>query len=645
MRAWLFALAALACVSVRPAHADTDEDFRAARAAFEARNGARLAQLAPRLQDHVLAPFVRYWQLSLNLEQTPHETVLTALAELSDSFVSDRLRAEWLKLLGRRQDWGAFTAEYPRLINEDWEITCYALQARLALLPQDDGALEEAHRLWFNGNDLPSSCDPLFAELARRDRLSVDDVYARLRLALEAGKLSVARRVVQYLPATEQAALGALEAAANNPQQFLDRRGENLASRGARETTLFAVHRLARSEPDAAIQRWNVLRERFSAAEQAYVDGQIALHLARRHDPRALDWFTRADAAPLSPAQLIWKTRSALRAQAWPTVAATIERMDAAEQRKAEWRYWRARALRAMGKAIAAEELLAQLSREHDFYGQLAGEELGAAIGPVAVPYKATEAEVAAMAAHPTLRRALALYRLNMRGDGLREWNWGIRGFDDKALLAAAELARRNEVYDRAIHTADRTRQLHDFSLRFPAPHREVVRRYAQPLALDDAWVFGLVRQESRFVPVAKSSVGASGLMQLMPATARWVARQIGLQGFSLNALHDIETNIALGTYYLKHVLDLFDGSPVLATAAYNAGPGRARRWQDVKPLEAAAYIESIPFEETRDYVKKVMSNSVHYARRFEDPLTSLRQRLGTVPARRGNERPLGDTP
>jgi soluble lytic murein transglycosylase len=295
------------------------------------------------------------------------------------------------------------------------------------------------------------------------------------------------------------------------------------------------------------------------------------------------------------------------------------------------WSYWLGRALIAQGKRDEAKPLLQRISGQANFYSNLADEELGRtiAVPPLAMPL--TREELALAAARPGLRRGIALIRLDMRIEGIREWIWNLRGLDDRQLLAAAELARSQDVYDRAINTADRTATQHDFSLRYLAPFRDRVDPKARELALDSGWVYGLMRQESRFIMNAKSSVGAKGLMQLMPATAKWVAKKIGLSGFHAGKVTEMDTNVTLGTNYLKMVLDSLDNHPVLASAAYNAGPGRARKWRAARPIEGAIYAETIPFNETRDYVKKVMSNSVYYATLFENKPQSLKSRLGIV--------------
>ena len=619
-----------------------DDDFLAAREAFRVGDRAKLASLAPRLKGYLLEPYVQYWQLRLRLDDATAEEVQAVLAATRDSAISDRLRADWLKLLGRRQEWGAFQTEYLKLVNGDNETACYALQAGLAKSAEEWTA--EARRLWFTGRDMPEACNRVFDTLSAQGNLSEEDVWARIRLALESGNTGVARAVAGYLPAGHGLNNAPLPSIATNPQAWLDRGGFDLKTRGGREATMFAAHRLARTSPQLAAERWEKLGPRFSDEERGYVWAVIAYLGAMRHDPSALVWFGRA--GPLTDLHAGWKVRAALRAQNWKEVLAAIGAMSPKEQQDPAWRYWKARALKQAGRPQEAQALLEPLSREFGFYGQLATEELGARVGTPPTAYRATDEEVQAMARIPALQRTLVFYGLNLKLEGIREWIWGTRDFDDRQLLAAAEFGRRNELWDRAINTAERTRELHDFSLRYLAPYREQMRDFVAREQLDEAWVLGLIRQESRFIADARSSAGARGLMQLMPATAAWAAKKAGVPNWSPARVADVDVNLNLGTWYLRHVYDTLDSHPVLASAAYNAGPGRARVWRPDIPLEGAIYAETIPFSETRDYVKKVMSNATYYANVFTQQLQSLRQRLGVVnPRNRGNEKSLVDEP
>ncbi|HET7060852.1 MAG TPA: transglycosylase SLT domain-containing protein [Nitrosospira sp.] len=618
-------------------HAATDDDFMSMRQAFQKGDRARVSFYAQRLQGHMLEPYAAYYQLRPQLEDSvlSPDSVKNFLLRYQDTPVADRLLLEWVKILGRNEQWDLFGETYAGVTSLDTELACYSYRHRVAA--GDAIALAEARPLWFNPRDLPESCAPLFDTLVNAGVLTVEDIWARLRLALEAGNVGVAKRINEYLPDTEALDEGRLSNAQEGPLRYLENHRNEMARRADREIALFAMLRMSRISPDQAYVYWPRVREQFNEAERSYFLVQLADQAARRLNPRALEWFAEAgrstQPAPLSDAQLGWKVRSALRAGNWALVLDTIQAMSEEEQGTAVWRYWKARALKADNKVIEANAIFAPLSVEHHFYGQLAEEELGLTLQAPIEPLKITREDVSRIERLPGIRRALALYRLNLRTEASREWGWAIRDFDDRRLLAAAEVARQNGIYDRAIHTADKTTQNHDFSLRFLAPHRDTLRAILKQQELDEAWVYGLIRQESRFVTDARSSAGAMGLMQLMPATAKWAAKRMGMRKHP-KTLSEVNTNLKLGTYYLKHVLDLFDNHPLLASAAYNAGPSRALQWRDDKPLEGAIYAESIPFSETRDYVKKVMSNSTYYARTFGHQLPPLKQRLGIVPPR-----------
>jgi soluble lytic murein transglycosylase len=289
--------------------------------------------------------------------------------------------------------------------------------------------------------------------------------------------------------------------------------------------------------------------------------------------------------------------------------------------------------LRNLGASEAAEGLLKGLSGQTTFYGLLAADELGVAVSPEWNGFQLLPTDLDRVRAYAGIRRALALYRVGLDNEALREWLSAIKGLDDRDLLAAAEVARIANEPDRAINTANRTVQTHDFAQRYPVPHRDALALATRQWGMDEAMMYAIIRQESRFMTEARSRAGALGLMQLMPSTARWVARQIPIQPFNTDMLVRPEVNVTMGTYYFGRVLaDL--GHPIMATAAYNAGPGRARRWRDDKPLEGAIYAETIPFNETRDYVKQVFTNAWFYRHRLTGKAASLRQLLGTVPGR-----------
>jgi soluble lytic murein transglycosylase len=333
-------------------------------------------------------------------------------------------------------------------------------------------------------------------------------------------------------------------------------------------------------------------------------------------------------------------------------VLQAISAMGEAEQRDASWVYWRARALSGLAEEAAgaerdarkvqAQALLASIAGQLHFYGALAAEDLGQKLVLPPRPAALTAAERDGALQNAGLSRAMMLIALGLRSEGVREWNFTLRGMNDRELLAAAQLACDREIWDRCINTSDRTRADIDIAQRFPTPFLKDVLARTKDIGLDPAYVYGLIRQESRFVMDAKSGAGASGLMQVMPATAKWTAKKIGMD-FAPGQISDRDANLKLGTGYLKLVLDDFDGSQPLAAAAYNAGPGRSRRWRDGPVLDAAIWAENIPFNETRDYVKKVLSNATFYAAVLglvEAP--SMKARLGrTIGPRAAGANPL----
>lgn len=622
-----------------------DNEILAAKKAFERRDLKALdaAHVKFASSRHPLASYVNYWWLSGNLASSSTFAVAQSgeiqsfLVANPDTPVTDNLRRDWLKILGNLGQWSLFNSAYPQLVADDAEVTCHAWRYRLLQNTANDrDTTAEIKALWNMGKPVPDTCYGIFQLINSTNALSSDDIWRRVRLLLENNLVNDARRSAAFLktlPSNFERTTAAINLDAG---RYLAHEKPEAESRASVELYLYAVARFARSDAARAAEFLGRQAARLSAADRAYAWAEVGLYGGMQHEPETLNWFQRAESARLNDAQAAWKTRAALRAGDWLQVRAAIQAMSPSEKRESQWRYWLARAHEKSptdGSAELSKSLKETLSRENNFYALLAAEELGKPVRPNWQGYKPTTVELETINAHAGIQRVLALYRLDLKTEGFREWQMATRHFNDHELLAASEIARQNNIPDRAISAADRTLALHDYSQRFPIPFRDTLQTNARNNQLDEAWVYGLIRQESRFMTDAKSPVGAMGLMQLMPATASWVAKQVGMKNFSSSRALDVPVNLNLGTFYLQHVLaDL--GHPVLATAAYNAGPGRARRWRAETPLEGAIYAETIPFTETRDYVKKVMANKWYYRNRLGATPVTLADLMGTVPGR-----------
>jgi soluble lytic murein transglycosylase len=435
-----------------------------------------------------------------------------------------------------------------------------------------------------------------------------------------------------------------------------------------KELVTLALIKLATNDPDAAAtsldSKWS---PSLSAEERSWAWGVIGKQAALKLSDQAGDYFAKARNEHLSDDLLGWKVRAALRAidpqKGWPVILAAINDMTDEGRKDPTFAYWKARALKGIvaGKPktvmvahtdgtptavlrpelAEAQSLLEGIASPRGFYEMLAMEELGQRITAPQRPAPVTAVEKETARLNAGLNRALYAIAIGLRTEGVREWNYSTNlqnrgGMTERELLAAADFACERQVWDRCINTSERTKEAMDTDQRFPMPFKDNVTRRSKEIGLDPAYVYGLIRQESRFIMDARSSVGASGLMQVMPATARWTAKKIGLDGFSIDQLNNRDTNIAIGTAYLKLALDDFAGSMPLAAAAYNAGPNRPRSWRNGPTMEAAAWAENVPFQETRDYVKKVLSNTTMYAAILTGQPQSLKARLGSVGPRDG---------
>lgn len=642
--------AALVAVTVAPLPANAarrapivlntaDADFVALREAALRGDVGEAGRIAARLGDYPLQSYIDYYRLYPRLASAPEGEVRSFLSRYEGTAIGDRLRNDWLLLIGRARDWHLFDEQYPQFVlNDDTQLKCYALSSKML---KGENVTRAAQELLVQPKAYGEGCVDLIGRLQRDRQFSEADVWKQIRLAVEFGVPGTARRIAAFTGVNEKQLVQAMD----KPNALLDQGAS--ASRSARELLVIAIGRVARTDLERAAKTLERIQTRLSGEELATAWAQIALPASLALSKDAAPYWRKTWGASLSQEGYQWRARAALREADWPMVIKAIEAMPADLQKDPAWIYWRGRALLANGTTDEAHKHFQLIAGQHNFYGILAMEELGLKVAPLPRPQPPKAEEIAEASANLGLLNALKFFDMELRFEGNREWNWQLRKMSERQLLAAAEFARRSEVLDRMVTTADRTKVELDLTQRYPTPYDDIMQTATRPIGLDKAWVYGLIRQESRFIRSARSQVGASGLMQIMPTTATYVARKIGMAGFSLSSLNDIKTNITLGTQYLNMVLANLGGSQTLATAAYNAGPGRPRQWRSTlsKPVEGAIFAETIPFTETRVYVKNVMANTTWYAAMFENKPQSMKTRLGMVTPRDADLAELGDLP
>jgi soluble lytic murein transglycosylase len=616
-----------------------DADFLMLRDASLRGEIAQSGRIADRLANYPIASYVEYYRLYPRLISAPEGEIRAFMDKYAGTAIADRLRNDWLLLLGHARIWRTFDEQYPLFtLNDDTQVKCYALLSRVN---KHENVAKQARELLLQPNQYGVACADLIINLYKEKYFKADDVWHQIRLAAEYGQISLARRLAGVTDATEKQ----LAMAIDKPGPVIDR--GIVAPRASHELFIIALGRVARNDSAKSVKALNKVLNKLSEEEQSLAWAQIALQASLQLSRDAASYWRRTWGVQLSQDAYQWRVRAALRAGDWSMVSKAISSMPPELQKDSTWVYWHGRADKAQGRNEEAQKHFQSIATLSNFYGLLANEELGQKAMVSDKPIAPKPEELAEASNNTGFQHAFRFFELGLRFEGNREWNWQLRRMNERQLLAAAEFARQSNVLDRMVTTADRARVELDFTHRFPSPHDDIMHTAIQPIGLDKAWVYGLIRQESRFIKSARSHVGASGLMQIMPATAKYVARKIGMTSFTLNNLNDTHTNITLGTQYLNMVLTNLGGSQTLATAAYNAGPGRPRLWRSSleRQIEGAIFAETIPFSETRTYVKNVLANATWYAALFENKPQSLKARLGFVMPGDANLPELGDLP
>ncbi|UIP87161.1 transglycosylase SLT domain-containing protein [Pseudomonas phenolilytica] len=575
---------------------------------------------ASALRDYPLEPYLAYDELTARLKTASTAEIEKFLAEHGDLPQISWMKLRWLRLLAARGDWPTFLKYYDPKLNFT-ELDCLFGQYQLGRgLPEGDATAE---RLWLVGKSQPEACDVLFTQWTAKGALTEERRWKRTKLAVEAGNYGLASFLSKNLSSLR--GHGELLVEVAQKPQMLSQTARFSGSHPAMaDVVAIGLRRLARQDPEKALALLDgyARRHAFSAEEKVAIARQIGLTLAKRFDSRALQVMAEYDPELRDNTVSEWRARLLLRLGRWEDVYALTQRFPDDLAKSNRWRYWRARSLElAKPQSPQAISLYQPVAAERDFYGFLSADRIQAPYKlnhqPLALPPKLVQ-KVRNTAG---IRRALEFHARGQIVDGRREWYHVSRLFSRDELVAQARLAYEMGWYFPAIRSISQAQYWDDLDIRFPMAHRSTLVNAAKAREIHPSWVFAITRQESAFMADARSHVGASGLMQLMPATAKETARRFGIPLSSPQQVLNPNVNIQLGAAYLSQIYAQFNGNRVLASAAYNAGPGRVRQWlRDAGHLSFDVWVENIPFDETRQYVQNVLTYSVIYGQKLNAP-------------------------
>ncbi|CAK0739845.1 soluble lytic murein transglycosylase [Gammaproteobacteria bacterium] len=612
------------------------QDFREAR---EARNRGDLVtfkRLLPGLVDYPLYGYLIYDDLKAR--NTPDSEVRAFLTRYADLPVAATLRNAWLKRLAEEERWSDFLNNYRD--TQETALRCLYAQARVTSQERDSlaaegkqtlpqGWKEEVRALWLVGKSQPLECEDTFAIWEGAGGMTTADLWQRITLAFNVGSIDLAGEIGARLPDAERVWVRVWTRVYSNPQTGLDDPLLANDSPRARIVVRHGITRLARINISMAADRWQVLKGRYSfdAEERWATERAIALRAASDRHPRALALLEHLSSADGDVRRA--RVRVALWEGNWPAVLRHVRALKPWERSTDRWRYWEARALEETGQ-LGAEEIYRELAEHRGYHGFLAADHLNL---PYAFNHRTlptVASDVARLEARPAMVRAREWFILGYPPDGRREWTAAITGANPAELVAAAQLAARWNLPDRVIATLGRSQEEDDLFLRFPLEYQELVLVRAAAAGIPPAMVFAVVRQESVFMADIRSSAGALGLMQLMPATAAQVAKGLKIPYIGTTDLIDPDRNLQLGSTFLGQLVNR-QGGLALAAAAYNAGPGRVKQWRPQAKMAADVWVESIPFDETRRYVRNVLTYAVIYGWRLKRPIGRMIDEMPSV--------------
>jgi len=611
--------------------------FTEAKKALKKGHMRTFSRLSKKLIDYPLYGYLQYDYIKKRIRKMPEERLENFLDTYEDSPLSSRMRFNWLRSLYRSGKWEEFVKQYRGSSNT--KLRCYNAYA-LYKTKNIEQANIEARNLYLVGKSQPRACDRVFNQWAKYGGMTREDKWKRVELAMNRGRLSLAKFISKGFKKRDRIWVQRWRKMHRRPAENLLRKYLRSDNPIAKKVERHGIKRLARRDAGAAADAWENVREmhnKIAPEEVKSIDQYIALRGAYQQHPRALEWL--GDITNPSDKIQLWRIRTALAQQDWWAALTWIEALPTESRTSDQWQYWRGRILDMQSDTLpvlktAAKRVFNSLAKKRNYHGFLAADRLGKPYDMVNEALIFSPEELDRIAKIPGIARARELFFIGRVSDARREWNYTIRDFDEHELKQASVLAKDMGWHDRAIITVAKASHFDDLALRFPTAHKPIVEKQAKEQDIDPAWIYGVLRQESSFMADARSHAGALGLMQLMPRTGRLTARKLKFRIRSNNDILNINKNIRLGAAYLRRMMDRNDGNSALATASYNAGPHRVSKWMPNKDMPSDLWVEIIPFNETRKYVRRVLSYTMIYNKKLGGDDVKLGNRMPLIKAR-----------
>lgn len=612
-----------------PIHAHSltsaQQDFIAGIEYIKQGDRHQVGQIRETLENHPLLPIFIYQDIIRNLDNTPSLVIESFLTRYGHLAISSRLSEQWLQHLAEQQDWSRLLEKVRDPLAYNQNIQCGFYQAQLNqqhdLQALDPQALDPARTLWLSQLNLTPSCQRLEADLLKHNQLPGWLVWQKIEAALTANQTDTAKTLAKHLSRTDRQAVQHWISFHNNPKNLIIELPDTGSAFINRKIFLHSLNRLANLEPQTAKKILNLQQQRYQIHpdEQHTILRTASLRLAIRSDEDAQDYLQAYHQYQRDPDTLRWQAQTALRQSDWSTLLNALEQMEADQRQEKKWQYWHARALQQLNQTQRANELFKKLAHQRDYYGFLAADQLNLDYNLTSQPTASAEQLQTVKTTYPALRLIEDLLAVGWQVNATREWNHLLNHADEKDLTAIAQIAHNWQTHVFAFRALAQGQQWDQLSLRFPTPYQQPVMQNAAKNNIDPAWIYSIMRRESAYQTDIRSHAGAVGLMQLRPSTARYIGRQHGLSRQTYQNLTDAQSNIELGAAYLGYLMKKFDGHLVKATAAYNAGPRRVETWTtNIEIMSADQWVDSLPFTETRRYVKAVLEHKIIFSKLLE---------------------------